>query len=115
MKEEEIEKLSEEYAEKNKPSDALCSMGEIIGNAREYDGLKQGFIAGSKWGMEHAIEWHKAEDLPPMETKYYTINVLTDTQEIAYFDIQTNEWVRDSSSTIIDTPSYWCKIPKYKE
>lgn len=41
---------AEEYAEKNKPSDALCSMGEIIGNAREYDGLKQGFIDGAFYG-----------------------------------------------------------------
>lgn len=75
----------------------------------------EAFQDGAKWGMEHALEWHEAEELPPMETKNCTINVLTDTQEIAYFDISTNEWIRDSSSTIIDAPSYWCELPQFKD
>lgn len=109
MKEEELEEQAEHQA---------CAHIGISSYKRNPDAhslFKTGFRVGAKCGMKHAIGWHKAEELPPMETKYYTINVLTDTQEIAYFDIQTNEWIRDSSSTIIDTPSHWCKIPKYKE
>lgn len=70
---------AEEYAEKNKPSDALCSMGEIIGNAREHDGLKQGFIDGVFYGEIEGEKETGEKLLKEMEE--LQISACTDTNE----------------------------------
>lgn len=65
--------------------------------------------------QKDSVRWHKAEDLPPPYNSVVSIDVLTDTEEIAYYDYKIEEWVRAYSDTTIDTPNAWCKIPKYED
>lgn len=62
-------------------------------------------------------EWHDLKkipaDLPKSYGSKFSVNVLTDTQEIAYIIYDTNTWIRDSSSTEIESPEAWTYIPEY--
>lgn len=75
---------------------------------------KNGLLAGLKAGRP---KWHKVADgdYPPCEKGNYTINVLTDREDIAYYDYNENCWVAEPSSVEIDSPIAWCEIPKYTE
>ena len=76
--------------------------------------LKNAFLAGLKAGRP---EWNKVADgdYPPCEKGNYTINVLTDCGDIAYYDYNENCWIAEPSSVEIDPPIAWCEIPKYTE
>ena len=62
-------------------------------------------------------KWHKVADgdYPPCEKGNYTINVLTDCGDIAYYDYNEDCWIAEPSSVEIDPPIAWCEIPKYTE
>lgn len=71
-------------------------------------------LKGIKKRKNHAqqIQWHDSDDLPPKEKGQYSIDVLTDTEEIAYYDYDSEEWIRVTSNTVIETPNAWCALPK---
>ena len=72
---------------------------------------------GAEFGYDKANEWHKVADgdYPPCERGNYSINVLTDCGDIAYYNYDMECWIAEPSSVEIDPPVAWCKIPKYKE
>lgn len=62
------------------------------------------------------IKWHDVNELPPRDRKgFFSITVLTDTEELAYYDYEYNEWIREYSDTVLEPPNAWCKIPKYED
>lgn len=65
---------------------------------------------------KNVLVWHKVADgdYPPCERGNYTINVLTDCGDIAYYNYDDDCWVVDPSSAEIDPPVAWCEIPKYE-
>ena len=75
------------------------------------------FKKGAEFGYNKANEWHKiAEgDYPPCEKDNYSIKVLTDCENIVYYNYDEECWVAEPASVEIDPPIAWCKIPKYKE
>ena len=62
-------------------------------------------------------KWHKVADgdYPPCERGNYSINVLTDCGDIAYYNYDEECWIVEPSSAEIDPPVAWCEIPKYEE
>ena len=72
------------------------------------------FLAGLKAGKP---QWHKVADgdYPPCEKDNYTVNVLTNDGDIAYYDFNDGCWIAEPSSVEIDPPIAWCEIPKYSE
>ena len=72
------------------------------------------FLAGLKAGKP---QWHKVADgnYPLCEKGYYTVNVLTNDGDIAYYDFNDGCWIAEPSSVEIDPPIAWCEIPKYTE
>jgi hypothetical protein len=73
--------------------------------------LKRAFKAGRP-------KWHKVadDDYPPCENdNHYSINVLTDSGDIAYYDYNDDYWAEEPASVEIDPPIAWCEIPKYTE
>ena len=80
----------------------------------ENTSYKDGFLAGLAEGRP---KWHKVADgdYPPCEKGNYTINVLTDRGDIAYYNYFLECWVAETSSTEIDPPIAWCEIPKYTD
>lgn len=72
------------------------------------------FLAGLKADRP---KWHKVADgeYPPCEKGNYTINVLTDCGDIAYYNYTLDCWVVEPSSAEIDPPIAWCEMPKYTE
>ena len=75
---------------------------------------KDGFLTGLKAGKP---KWHKVDDgnYPPCEIDNYSINVLTDSGDIAYYNYNDECWIAEPSSAEIDQPVAWCEIPKYEE
>ena len=78
---------------------------------------KSSYKMGFQDGYNKANEWHyvKDGDYPPCEKGSFTINVLTDRGEIAYYDYNLKCWVVEPSSAEIDPPTAWCYIPKFEE
>ena len=76
--------------------------------------IKQAYLAGLKEGRP---KWHKVadNDFPPCERGNYSINVLTDCGDIAYYNYDEECWVAEPLSTEIDPPVAWCEIPKFEE
>lgn len=97
------EELAENYAEHNQ--------GKYT---NEFGNLYHAFLAGLRAGKP---KWHKVADgdYPPCEKGNYTINVLTDCGDIAYYDYNEDCWIVEPSSAEIDPPIAWCEIPKYSE
>ena len=80
--------------------------------------LKQAYLAGAEFGYNKANEWHKVADgdYPPCErSNYYSVNVLTDCGNIAYYNYTLECWVVEYASVEIDPPIAWCDIPKYTD
>lgn len=77
----------------------------ILGNQMEIEQLKK-----------NTSVWHKVADgdYPSFEKGNYTINVLTDRGEIAYYDYDEGCWVAEPTNVEIDPPVAWCEIPKYE-
>lgn len=77
----------------------------ILSNQREIEELKK-----------NALVWHKVADgdYPPFEKGNYTINVLTDRGDIAYYNYDEGCWVAEPTNVEIDPPVAWCEIPKYE-
>ena len=100
------EEMAETYAVENWEH---CEEGQT-----DYKVLKQAYLAGLKAGRP---KWHKVADgdYPPCEKGNYTINVLTDKGDIAYYSYDDECWIVEPSSAEIDSPDAWCEIPKYKE
>ena len=76
------------------------------------------FVVGFMKCLElNEIKWHKVADgdYPPCEKGNYTINVLTDCGDIAYYNYNLDCWIIEPSSAEIDPPIAWCEIPKYTE
>lgn len=115
---------------------------EFVGSKKSFwrqgrtciESVKQAFIEGLKVGKDMAEadlatiaymqgaeryrpKWYKVADgyYPPMEKGNYTINVLTDKGDIAYYSYDFDCWIAEPSSTEIDTPVAWCEIPKFEE
>ena len=93
---------SQGWSEKNLPSN-------------EFGQMSQAFLAGLKAGRQE--KWHNVAkgDYPPCEKGSFTINVLTDRGEIAYYDYNLECWIVEPSSAEIDPPIAWCEIPKFEE
>ncbi len=72
------------------------------------------FLEGLRAGR---LKWHKVADgdYPPCERGNYSINVLTDCGDIAYYNYDDECWVAEPSSAEIYPPVAWCEIQKYKE
>lgn len=64
---------------------------------------------------ENQPKWHKVADgdYPPYEKGNYTINVFTDSGEIAYYNYDFDCWIAEPASAEIDPPIAWCELPKY--
>jgi hypothetical protein len=110
-----FEKKAEEYT---KGLCTTCTLDTCRNNTlhtcaiKEY--IKQAFLAGLKAGRP---KWHKVADgyYPPCEKGNYTINVLTDCGDIAYYDYNDDCWIAEPSSAEIDPPIAWCEIPKFEK
>ena len=64
---------------------------------------------------KNTLVYHKVADgdYPPYERGNYSINVLTDCGDIAYYNYDDDCWIAEPSSAEIDPPVAWCEIPKY--
>lgn len=98
----------------------------------EYSTYLEGLKAGEKLGFEKGVKakvntttisdcpvkpvWHSvaAGDLPPVEKGNYTISVLTDKGNIAYYSYNYDCWIEEPSSGEIDPPIAWCEIPRFE-
>lgn len=111
MTNEEIEEQAEDY-EMNCIADVYQDDVCTIPYAYSAQKLEQAFQDGAKWGMEHAIEWHKLKenpyDLP--STQNYKCNQDGDT---CWYDEETDQWL-DIEGTRIKVIA-WCELPQYKE
>lgn len=69
-----------------------------------------GFTDGTKIGEP---KWHKIAngDYPPCSTNNYSIDVLTDRDDVSYYDYDTDCWFARPSFAQIDSPISWCEIP----
>lgn len=105
------EEIAEKYVKENSKV-YYHPNGEPI-FTREED-MKYAFLAGLKAGKP---KWHKVADgnYPFCERGYYTVNVLTNYGDIAYYDFNEGCWIAEPSSVEIDPPIAWCEIPKYTE
>lgn len=61
-------------------------------------------------------KWHKVADgdYPPCEKGNYTISVLTDKGDIAYYSYNYDCWIAEPFSGEIDPPIAWCEIPRFE-
>lgn len=124
------EQMAKEYCNNNVPFDTTES-GEKLYTEND---LKYAYLAGVKAGKDMAeadlatvaymqgaehykTKWHKVadNDYPPCEKDNYSINVLTDCGNIAYYNYDEECWIAEPASVEIDPPIAWCEIPKYKE
>ena len=129
------DEMAEEYAK------GLCKTCKVdvcrhstIQTCAIKESLKQAHLAGLKAGKDMAEadlatvaymqgaerykpKWHKVADgdYPPCEKGNYTINVLTDCGDIAYYNYSLDCWIVEPSSAEIDPPKAWCEIPKFEE
>ena len=101
-----LEEYAEEYYYKNYP--ATLNIGEE-GRKKEVTDI---YIAGFKAGKP---KWHKVADgdYPPCEKGNYSINILTDKGNIAYYNYDMECWVAEPSSAEIDPPVAWCELPTF--
>ena len=79
------------------------------------ENVEEAYLAGLKAGRP---KWHRVDDgdYPPCEKgNYYSVNVLTDRGDIAYYNYDEESWVAEPSSAEIDPPIAWCELPKYEE
>lgn len=104
------EEMAKKYAEKNKSIYGSDEYADIT----DYLSIKEAFLAGLKAGKP---KWRKVADgnYPLCEKGYYTVNVLTNDGDIAYYDFNDGCWIAEPSSVEIDPPIAWCEIPKYTE
>ena len=115
----------EEMAEEYENAQDYCGLLDVLFEEQynqDYGGLscyispyiEQAYLAGLKAGRP---EWNKVADgdYPPCEKGNYTINVLTNYGDIAYYDYNEDCWIAEPSSVEIDPPIAWCEIPKYTE
>lgn len=100
------EELAEEYFKTTYPA--------YIGYDKFTEEIKDAFIDGLK---ARKTKWHKIADgdYPPCEKGNYTINVLTDKGDIAYYSFNYNCWIIEPTSYEIDPPIAWCELPKFEE
>lgn len=122
--------MAKEYCNNNVPFDTTES-GEKLYTEND---LKYAYLAGLEAGKDMAeadlatvaymqgaehykTKWHKVadNDYPPCEKDNYSINVLTDCGNIAYYNYDEECWVAEPSSAEIDPPVAWCEIPKFEE
>lgn len=80
------------------------------------DGAEFGYNKAKK-DINVATRWHKVADgdYPPIEVGNFTVDVLTDRGDIAYYAYDNECWVAEPSSAEIDPPIAWCELPKYTE
>lgn len=100
------EEMAEEYLKKHS-----YTGGRIGYFASGY--CKKSYLAGLKAGRP---QWHKIADgdYPPYEEGNYTISVLTDKGNIAYYSYNYDCWIEEPSSGEIDPPIAWCEIPRFE-
>lgn len=100
-----LEEYAEEYYYKNYP--VTLNIGEE--RKKEVTDI---YIAGFKAGKP---KWHKVidGDYPPCERGNCSINILTDKEDIAYYNYDMECWVAEPSSAEIDPPVAWCELPTF--
>ena len=107
------EKLAEEYANGRGHEHYHFLFEENNGCPADFAKLcyLDGLVDGRK------EQWHKVADgdYPPRKIGDYTIDVLTDCGDIAYYNYNHDCWLAEPSSAEIDPPIAWCEIPKYEE
>ena len=101
-----LEEYAEEYYYKNYP------VTLNIGEEERKKEVTDIYIAGFKAGKP---KWHKIADgdYPPCERGNYSINILTDRGNIAYYNYDMECWVAEPSSAEIDPPVAWCELPTF--
>ena len=101
-----LEKYAEEYYYKNYP------ITLNIGEEERKKEVTDIYIAGFKAGKP---KWHKVAngDYPPCERDNYSINILTDKGNIAYYNYDMECWIAEPSSAEIDPPVAWCELPTF--
>ena len=104
------DEMAKEYCNNEVPFDTTDS-GEKLYTEND---LKHAYLAGLKAGKP---KWHKVADgdYPPSERGNYSINVLTDCGDIAYYNYDMECWIAEPSSAEINPPVAWCEIPKLEE
>lgn len=125
--EEMAEKYAGDYGSDNNLDLGACQVNLFPVRKESFlDGLKTGkdmaeadiaTVAYMQGAERYKPKWHKVADgdYPPMEKGNYTINVLTDKGDIAYYSYDFDCWIAEPSSTEIDTPVAWCEIPRFTE
>lgn len=127
MTQEEIEKQAEEYIRENVcnkervfGSQSVCS-DKAIGECNECGNFcyfatinRKSYLAGAKWGMEHATEWHdlrkNPDDLPKEGVEVLNddgVRVVRINRHWRY--VYGGEWEEDAYV------AHWCELPTYKE
>ena len=100
------EEYAEEYYYKNYP------VTLNIGEEERKKEVTDIYIAGFKAGKP---KWHKIADgdYPPCERGNYSISILTDRGNIAYYNYDMECWVAEPASVEIDPPIAWCELPTF--
>ena len=112
MKQEEIEKQAEEYgyAEAQK----LLKINEDCHTHFSFNraDISKAFQDGAKWGIEHAIEWHRLEenpsDLPEVKGYYFVVTKNCPEGIKSYYNHSEMEF---NDCGVIA----WCELPQFKE
>lgn len=114
MTDEEIAKVANEKANEKYPIPRVWCEVELARNC----GYERGFIDGVKYGCNKSNEWHdlrkNPNDLPPLEGKNVSINILTDDGIIAYYSYGCRMWY-DFNNDCLSSPKAWCEIPQFEE
>ena len=100
------EEMAEEYSTENWEYYEECQ--------NDSKTLKQAYLAGLKAGRP---QWHKVADgyYAPYDKCNCSINVLTNTGHIAYYNYDDECWIEVISVIEINPPIAWCEIPKFEE
>lgn len=87
---------------------------EILSRPEVVDEIRKVYLAGFKAGRP---QWHKVADgdYPPYDKCNCSINVLTNSGHIAYYNYDDECWIEVFSVIEINPPIAWCEIPKYTE
>ena len=104
------EEMAEEWVNENGFGSDCNNINSVEAN-RE---MVSAYLAGGEAGK---TKWHKIADgdYPPCEKGNYTISVLTDKGDIAYYSYNYDCWIAEPFSGEIDSPTAWCELPTYKE
>lgn len=100
----------------------ICWENDIEDCCTDCIKTNEDFIAGVKWGMEHAIEWHdlrkNPEDLPKIKGDYLCCIPYYDSNNTFYgvvnFDEYSKKFYLDEGGEPFNVIA-WCEFSQFKD